>query len=506
MKFVTSISMKELERRTAAAGISYDDMMENAGRAAAGIIAKKFPVKGCRMLVLCGRGNNGGDGFVAARELSRAGAEVTVLLWKGLPTAETASKAFGTLPAQVRVLDRGEAMAGQVIGEVKEIRPHLTVDAIYGAGFRGKLAQRDEELFASGIFPREATVSLDLPSGVESDTGRYQQCLPGRLCIAMGYLKPAHLLSWRRDYLEEIALAEFPLCGTEGCVFETVGPESLPPRRLPWGHKGTNGRLGLVCGSRQFPGAARLAAMGGLRAGAGYVRLISTGYVCQAAAAALPEVIYTPCRENGEGALPAWELDRVLRALEGCDAAVVGCGLTNCADTAALVRGILEEAGIPVILDADGLNVLAGEPQLLSKARCPLMVTPHLGEFSRFFGVHMDEAERDACGQARAAAQKYSVTVLLKGPVTVIAAPGETLRCSFLGNSGLSKGGSGDVLSGILGAMAARGLPLFRAAQAGAWLHGKAADLAAAKLGTDAMLPSDLAGELGNAFWEAAAE
>ncbi len=505
MDFVTSAGMKELERLSAAAGITYDRMMEEAGRSAARVIQERFPASGCRVLVLCGRGNNGGDGFVVARELAAAGGEATVLLWNGPPATETARNAFDTLPPRVRVINTQEAGDEAVLRQLKSDPPHLTVDALYGAGFRGGLPKRDAALFACGAFRRKNTVALDLPSGVEADTGRYEGCLPCALCIAMAYPKPAHLVHWREDYLDEMVLAEFPLTeNREKCAFRTVGPEDMPPRRLPWGHKGTNGRLGLVCGSRQFPGAARLAALGALRAGAGYVRLISTGYVCSLTASALPEAIYTPCAQGPSGSVPASELDRVLRALEGCDGAVVGPGLTSCPDTAALVRGILEEAELPLILDADGLNVLAGEPELLARTRCKVLITPHPGEFSRLFDVHMDEIEHKTCALAQAIAEQYLITVLLKGPVTAIAAPGEKLACSFLGNSGLAKGGSGDVLSGILGAMAVRGLPLPTAARAGAFLHGRAAGLAAGEWGPDSMLPTDVAGALGRAFLESA--
>ncbi len=508
MEFVTSAGMKKLERRSAEEGVSYDRMMEEAGREAARIILERFPVAGCRVVVLCGRGNNGGDGFVTARELAGAGGEVTVVLWKGAPATETARQAFGTLPPNVKVLDCGtpEQEAG-VLAELEKDPPHLTIDALYGAGFRGAPSSRDEGLFACCAWGRETTVALDLPSGVEADTGRYEACLPCALCIAMGYPKPAHLVPWRGDYMDKLETAKFSLTDNrEGCVLTTVGPWDLPARRLPWGHKGTNGRLGLVCGSRRFPGAAQLSAMGALRSGAGYVHLISTGSVCQLAAGRLPEVLYTPCRENSRGSLPAWELDRVLEALKGCDGAVVGCGLTACDDTAALVRGILERADLPLVLDADALNVLAGEPELLKRTRCPVLVTPHPGEFSRLFGAHMDETGKDVCAAAGAAARQYSITVLLKGPLTAIAAPDGSVWGSFRGNSGLARGGSGDVLAGILGSMTVRGLALPQAARAGTWLHGRAAELAAAEWGVESMQPSDVAGSLGKAFLESAGQ
>ena len=501
MDFVTAATMKELELRANSEGVSYDAMMVGAGNKAADIILGRFSVARQRVLVLCGKGNNGGDGFVVAQRLFKAGGRVTVLLWQGQPATDTAQNAFKALSSQVRVVDASLLDDKKLLAELEQEPPALLVDALYGAGYRGGVSPRDAALFHSGAFEQKRTVALDLPSGVEADTGKYTTCLPCALCVAMGYYKPAHLMHWSKQYAMETVIATFPLTSnTTGCVFHAIGPEDAPAPRIPWSHKGTNGRLGLICGSRQFPGAAILAASSALRAGVGYVRLISTQHVCDVVASHLPEVIYTPCKEDNTGALDAADITKILAAADSCDALVIGCGLTQSPSISVVLKAVLTQKELPVILDADALNCMAQEQELLKQSRCRLLVTPHPGEFSRLFGVHIHDIEHNACALAQTNADDYNITVLLKGPMTVISAPNAPLAASFGGNSGLAKGGSGDVLAGILGAMAARGLKFPQAAYAGAWLHGEAARLACAEKGENAMLPSDVALALAKSF------
>ena len=500
--FVTVAGMKELEGQTARAGVSYQEMMERAGQSAARLILERWPLAAKKVLVLCGKGNNGGDGFVVARCLTEAGAFVTAALVQGEPATPESKNAFDRLPPEVTVAQGPEAALRGLEGAA------LVVDAVFGTGFRGAVPESLTPLFLAA---REAgkrgvpVVALDIPSGVEGDTGLYDCCIPATLAVCMGAKKPAHLVNWAGEYLGETALGEIgaPLKVADAFsgwmdALDFTDFRRCLPRRSHAGHKGTNGRLLLIAGSRQYPGAAVLAASAAVRSGVGYVRLASTSRVCKIVAGHCPEVIYTLCRKNGRGGISGDEetVALLLEAARGAD--VVDD------DTLAVVRALLGQQK-PLLLDAGAITALAREENplaLLEEAACPVLLTPHPGEYARLTGTDLGhnpfEAEHTISGIPK-------ITLLRKGWVTGIFQGGRAVW-HFGGCDGLAKGGSGDVLTGILGGLLAQGAEPFDAARAGAWLHGRAARLCARDRSRRGMVPSQLADYLGAAFLEAEQE
>lgn len=511
-RFVTVAGMKEYEAHVAAGGVSYRRMMENAGQAAAELIMERWPVKGRKILVLCGKGNNGGDGFVAARRLAEEGASVVVALVCGRPATPDSRSAFEALPPPVTVLE-GMPTAAVCAGA------ELVIDGIFGTGFTGAPAPEMLRLFQT---VREQTgisgapvAALDIPSGVEADTGRWQGCIPADLTIAFGGYKPAHLVNWAAEYAGEVRLGSIGA----GLEAEAAFPGWLQaidrdwfrrnrPRRSHTGHKGDNGRLLILAGSRQFPGAAVLAASAAARSGVGYVRLAATSRVCRLAAARCPEVIYTVCQGNDRGGIHRESLDGILAAAEGADAIAAGCGMEPGPDTLAIVKGLLAQRK-PLLLDAGALTALASDPDpmaLLRNAACPVVVTPHPGEYARLTGRDPKEVGNNPFSSEYTMAKDNGITVLLKGPVTGVTGPDGVRRFHFGGCDGLAKGGSGDILTGIIGGFLARGLGPAEAALCGAWLHGEAARLCAGDWSRDGMLPSQLPAYMGKAFLQAEGE
>ena len=280
---------------------------------------------------------------------------------------------------------------------------------------------------------------------------------------------------------------------------------SCIPTRVQESHKGSYGHLLAVAGSRRYRGAASLTAEGALRTGAGIVTLASVEPVLAAVTARLPECCLLPCQESEEGGIRAEEADNLSRALEKATVLLMGPGLGNTADTRALVRRLVGEARGTVVLDADALNaaaalLAAGEP--MPRPAGSLILTPHPGEMSRLTGLAAAEIAADPAGIAARYAERWECTLVLKGHRTLIAAPDGRMWQNTTGNAGLSRGGSGDVLAGMVSGLSACGLPAPEAAACAVWLHGAAADRTADRLGQYGMLPHDLLTDLGQIFAE----
>ncbi len=270
---------------------------------------------------------------------------------------------------------------------------------------------------------------------------------------------------------------------------------SLLPQRPAESNKGRFGRLLIAAGCRRFRGAAQLCALGGLRIGAGIVTLASVEPVIAAAASSLPEPVFLPCAESTEGGISGSEAESLLAEAAHSQAVVLGCGMGNTADTARLARQMVLHCPAPLVLDADGLNALAGDFPVGGSHG--LVITPHPGEMARLTGQTIADIEADRTGVALRFAKEKNCVVVLKGHRTVIAAPNGQACINTTGNAGMARGGSGDLLAGMLGGLLAQGLGPFEAAQCAVWLHGKAGDLCAARLSQRVMLPHDMLPELG---------
>jgi hydroxyethylthiazole kinase-like uncharacterized protein yjeF len=521
MKALTASEMREVDRLTTERfAISSLQLMENAGESAAAVIlgsvaflAKSKP---CRVCILCGKGNNGGDGFVVARHLKEEAGHVEVFL-------------FGA-PEELR----GDAAKNfqrwmDASGELTQIRNEkdwesawpkvpsadVIVDALLGTGLRGAAAgvisqaiQHINRTSRNATAPIPSLiVAVDTPSGLPSDGE-----------AANGPVLRAHLtVTFTAPKVGQLISRDAPSCGkllvraigSPQALVEEVGkgtlrwagPEefaNLPLVRAADSHKGTFGHVLLIGGSLGKSGAAILGGQAALRSGAGLVTVAAPEMVLPTIAASQPELMTEPLQPTSDGAVALGNIKsgRLSKLLEGKDVLALGPGLGTAAETQEFVRAAFREAQVPIILDADGLNAFAGCADLLARRKSThAVITPHPGEMSRLLAISTGKVQEDRRTAAADAARRWNVFVILKGLHTLLASPTGEILVNTSGNAGLAKGGTGDVLTGVLAAMTAQfGTDdWLRILALGVYLHGAAAELLADDGELSGMLAGDVA-------------
>jgi ADP-dependent NAD(P)H-hydrate dehydratase / NAD(P)H-hydrate epimerase len=471
-------------------------LMENAGRALAEAAREQGSAQGA-YVVVCGPGNNGGDGLVAARFLHAGGVLVRVVRvgeWARM-TPEARRNLLALEPYGLRP---------QPLESVPEPgRGDVVLDCLFGTGLTRAPAGEFSEAIVRMARWREAgakVVAADMPSGLDSDSGEpFVPCVEADVTVSFGFLKQGQVLEPGAS-----------LCGEPRCVDIGIPPEAaeahpgeevwlveeadaraaLHPRRAD-SHKGTYGHVLVVAGSRGKSGAAALVALGALRGGAGLVTVATRSEVVEAVLGHAPEVMGWPLEARGPLGLA--DLEPLLAAAEGKDVLVVGPGIPRGEETAALLGELLSQVEVPAVLDADALNALATDLGVLRRARGPLVLTPHPGEMARLTGLSTKEVQRRRREVARDFARRHGVTVVLKGARTLIAHPDGTLYVNPTGNPGMATGGTGDVLCGVTGALLAQGLAPPEAAWVAAYAHGLAGDVMVASRGRMGLVATDLA-------------
>lgn len=507
MRLVGSAEMRAIDRAAIdGLGIPSLELMERAGaavaRAAAGLLGA-----GGRFRVLCGGGNNGGDGYVVARLLHGSGHPVDVL---ALAPAERLSPDAAAMRARA-------AAAGVAIADVDGPFPALpavpgdvVVDALLGTGLARAAEGRFAEAIAAVNGARAAgarVVAVDVPSGLSADTGRpLGPCVEADRTVTFAFPKRGLVVYPGAALAGEVSVEDIGI-PPEAAARVPVGAEilyegdarALLPPRAPDAHKGDAGRLLVVAGSPGKSGAAHLALIGALRGGAGLVWLAARPEVMPLALAGRPEAMSVAL--PGQGPLGAADLEPLLEAARGADALAIGPGIPRGPGTGAFLRELLSRAGLPAALDADALNALAeaGGPGQLG---VPAVLTPHPGEMARLTGRSTAEIQADRLEIAAASARAWGVTVVLKGARTVVADPDGPPAVIPTGNAGMATGGSGDVLAGLTGALLAEGLAPAAAARVAAWVHGRAGDRVARRLGQRGLLAEDLGEGIGEVWAE----
>jgi NAD(P)H-hydrate epimerase len=484
-------------------GVASIDLMERAGRALTESAAHLVRPGG-RFLVVCGAGNNGGDGWVAARLLQPSGrVRVFAVLSPDALGGDAATNASRALAAGVPVQPFDPA-AGLGAGPAD-----LVIDALLGTGLSRPAEGRFAEAIAAMAGARRAgarVLSADLPSGLSADTGRpLGPCVEADATVTFGLMKRGLALHPGVGLAGAVTVADLGLPAPaldavpEQCrLLEEPEARRLVPARHPEAHKGEAGRVLVVAGSPGKTGAATLALTGALRGGAGLVTLAAREAVLPLALAGRPEAMSAAL--PGEGALGPDDLTALAGLARAADALVVGPGLYRGAETGALLYDLLASASRPAVLDADALNALAPEPAWLGKLGAPVILTPHPGELARLSGLSIEAVQADRIGLAMGRAEAWGVTLVLKGARTVVAAPGRPAEVIPTGNPGLATGGTGDVLAGLCGALLGGGLGPFEAACAAAWVHGAAGDLLAERLGQRGLLAGDLGEAIGQVW------
>ena len=506
MEILTAASMRRVDARTIGEyripGLS---LMESAGRGVAEALAEEIPRLGSRrVVVFCGKGNNGGDGLVAARHLLRTGVTPHVLLVaRGDDLAGDAAANLARAREEgVTIYELGDE--GAWSRKLPELDRHtIVVDALLGTGVAGGArAMTARAIDAINGCPA-TVVAIDLPSGADADSGWLQGptvrahrtltlCRP-KPCLV---LEPAasHAGPWRVLDIgipdEAVAIERTDL---EWLDADAAAP--LMPARPQDAHKGTMGHLLAVAGSRGKSGAAAILARAALRSGVGLVTVATPRSIQSIVAAAQCEIMTEPLVETRAGALGRAAGAVALGLLATRDALAVGPGLGTAVGTRAAVLKLLAGRAAPTVLDADGLNAFStggGARARLRAGRHALVLTPHPGEAARLLGTTVREIQNDRLGSARRLAAGTGATVVLKGRRTVVAHADGHASFNSTGNAGMATGGTGDALTGILGALLARGLSGFDAARLGTYVHGAAGDLAAGRFGEDGLIAGDL--------------
>jgi NAD(P)H-hydrate epimerase len=479
----------ELDRATRARGIPGSVLMERAGwavaRAALDLTGGGY---GRRAVVVVGKGNNGGDGLVAARHLSRWGVGVVVaLLEEPEALREPSLGNHGRLATETdaRVVAFHPASLARELG-----RADIAVDAVFGTGFRGVPEDEWAEAIEALNFAPVPVVAIDIPSGVDGATGGIAgAAVQAALTVTFGAAKVGVVLMPGAELAGDIRVVDigFPddLVPTDVGITEPADVATALPEREIDSHKKASGTLVVVAGSRSMPGAARLIARAAARVGAGYVIVAAPASALPVMQEGIAEAVWVPLPETGDGTVAAGALDAVLERAEDAHALAVGPGLTTNDETQGFVRDLWREAPVPVVLDADGLNAFAGRVDELADRNADAVLTPHLGELARLLGAGAGADDRLTA--ARALSTRARSVALVKGTRSVIAEPGGRARVNPTGTPVLATAGTGDVLTGAIGGLLARGLDAFDAAWAAAYLHGLAGILAGRDLGEGAV-------------------
>lgn len=481
-------------------GLNGLTLMENAGRGVAQWIQQRFgPLAGTTIAVFCGKGNNGGDGLVAARHLANSGALVNVILLDR-PTRGDAATNAAILRKTARLLPEVLSIHNATPSHFADLRPDLIVDAIVGTGFSGPVSKK----YASIIdwINRQAVprIAIDIPSGIHGTTGIGPIAVKADYTLTLAAMKHGLLCNDGRD---KCGLIEVLDIGIPGKILSDVKPpvrlvtridvRSCLPMRASTVHKYSAGKVYILGGSKGYTGAAVLAAASALRVGAGAVVLGVPESVYSIVAKKLTEVIVEPLPSTSKGSVSAAALDTIIGRMAWADTILIGPGLSQEEETGSLVRTLITRATGRLVLDADALTSMAGESRsILKKTGATCVLTPHTGECSHLIGIAAKEIDAKRIEHARAAAKMLGSIMVLKGAPTVTATPEGDVFVNSTGNPGMATVGSGDVLSGIITGLWAQGMDPVQAGYGGVYLHGSSGDIAAGKFGQRSVVAGDL--------------
>jgi len=475
-------------------------LMENASRAVAESASEMLDgnVSGSRIIVFCGKGNNGGDGFAVARYLQNAGAELTLYLLGSKISlsgdAKLNCQLFQKLGGKVTEVKSMENLP------LPDFDCNLIIDGLLGTGFKGKT----RELYAAAIQQinqiNAPVLSIDIPSGVDGNTGQTAgEAVLANRTVTFGLLKRGLMLSPGKELSGQAIVTDIGIppqvvkAQNINCrLIEVDDVSRLIPLRHPSSHKRDVGIVYLLAGSPGMTGAATLAARGAIRSGAGLTAVGIPSSLNKIMEVKLTETMTQGLPETEFGYLSSAALPHVTQLLEWADVLGIGPGLGRNVETGKLLEGILNYINIPIVIDADGLNLLADNPQLLELLPPNCVLTPHPGEFNRLSGVSMDDISADRLKAVAEFAVKWKVIVVLKGSPTITASPDGKLFLNPTGNAGMATGGSGDVLTGIVAGLIAQGLNPLTAAWTGVYIHGRAGDMASLNKGQHGMLAGDI--------------
>ena len=508
MKIVSAAEMREIDRVTSERfGVPSLSLMEKAGKAVADFVVREYP-SARRVGVICGKGNNGGDGFAVARKLHETGWEVLVLLLADPAELRgDAAAMFQKLPVKPVTASSTAELKGESARAV--LSAHLLVDAVLGTGFRPPV----QGLYGEAISAMNATVvpivAVDIPSGADSDSMHPQSEARARADAVVTFTAPklAHVFA----ELTEGPIVVSPIGSPDEAIVSSLGLNVTTPQdvarligpRPRDSNKGNFGHVLVVGGSLGKSGATAMAGMSALRAGAGLSTVATATSVLPTVASFHPELMTEPLHETEAGtiSLRALEYGRFDELVKGKTVLAIGPGISRNPETSEFVRTIVGRHRLPMVVDADGLNAFETKTAQLTGTTRPLVITPHPGEMARLMGSTAAEVQKDRLNVARMFAREHGLFVVLKGHRTLIAHPDGTVWVNTTGNPGMATGGTGDILTGIVaGMMAQHPGDIFEAVITAVYLHGLAGDIARETMGEHSLVATDLVNALPQAF------
>jgi len=508
MKIVSAAEMREIDRATSERfGVPSLTLMENAGSAVAEFVLEQYP-ESKRIGVLCGKGNNGGDGFVAARKLREAGRNVGVLLLAASGELRgDAAEMFGRMGFMPVVAESGEQLKSDIARAVLEA--DLLVDAVLGSGFRPPVSGVYGEAIAAMNAKDVPVVAVDIPSGADADVMGEQTGAVVRCAAIVTFTAPRPAHGFGRLTSGPTIVA--PIGSPDDAIVSALRLNLITPHeiaallgpRLREANKGSFGHVLVIGGSLGKAGAAAMAGMSALRTGAGLATVATAKTVLATVAGFHPELMTEPLQETDAGAIStrALEYGRFDELVKGKGVVAIGPGISRNPETAEFVRTVVEKCSLAMVVDADGLNAFEGAASKLDGKGRPLVITPHPGEMSRLTGKSIAEIQRDRVGVARAFADEHGIIVVLKGHRTLVAQPDGEVWVNTTGNPGMATGGTGDILTGMVAGMIAQNPQrVVEAVTSAVYLHGLAGDVACETMGEQSLVATDLVQALPQAF------
>jgi NAD(P)H-hydrate epimerase len=495
MKISRVSEMRALDRTAIEKfGIKEELLMENAGEALYFVLSKEFGIEGKRFVVLCGVGNNGGDGFVVARKIHSSGGTVKIFILGDQDKFKGAAKVnldiVSLLPIEVRQATSAESIKMDVN------HCDAIVDAIFGTGLTRDVGGLYRDVIELVNGSKKTVFSADIPSGVQGDTGKVMGiAVKADYTVAFGLPKIGNILfpGYHMCGILYLTYISFPpsMYNTDSMKVEINRPVKLAPRDQG-GHKGDFGEVLFIAGASSYFGAPYFAALSFMKAGGGYSRLAAPESMTPFIGNKGSEIVFVPQKETGSGSISLENKGALLELADKMDMIVLGPGLSLDGETQQLARELAREMNKPLLVDGDGITALCQDLQIIRERKAETVLTPHLGEMSRITKMTVPEIEANKIDILQRTAKELDATIVLKGAHSLIGYPDERVFINMTGNSGMATAGSGDVLTGTIGAMFGLGLSVQDGVRKGVFIHGLSGDLAAADKGEDGMTAQDI--------------
>ena len=499
MKISHVNEMRDLDRKAIEEyGITQEILMENAGQAAYITILKEFGIKNKNFVAFCGVGNNGGDGLVVARKIYSNGGEITVfILGDRFKFQGAAKQNFDiVIKMQIKVIDLQDvSLALETIN-----RSDAIIDAIFGTGLDREVKGKYEDVINMINASRKTVFSIDIPSGINGDTGQVMgTAVKADFTTTFGLPKIGNLLFpgfelGGKLYVTHIS---FPpvMQNANHLKIATNDPKPIPARDKDT-HKGSYGKVLFIAGSSNYLGAPYFAALSFLKAGGGLSYLATPANLAASIGNKGSEIVFVPQKNTTSGSISLKNKQQLLQFSENVDMVVIGPGLSLNNETQILVRELCAEIKKPLLIDGDGITAIANDLDCIKKREAPTILTPHVGEMARIVGQNVEDISNNKINVLQNTAQELNAKIVLKGAHSLIGYPDRNVFINLSGNPGMATAGSGDVLTGTIAAMFGLGFPIDDAVRMGVFMHGFAGDLAANKKGEDGLIASNIMDQL----------